>query len=145
MSYFVQRENYRAEYAYFLPNGLYIETLGVEKTYNEAGELISETPFAVKISSDTLTLAELQAILDDHAVLAVNATQTTIEADNADSTTLTIAGQTAFDYTLMRENIVIAASNINDGELEFSTDDKATYLFELKIGSQTGYAEIKAV
>lgn len=130
------RDNYEPEYSYFLTFG--------EGYRIECNGLVPE-PYSVKVTPPDIGLeVATQSILDNHAFLTVNATKTTILADGIDSTSLTIAGQTTFDYAILRENILVASGAVNDGILEFSTDEPSTYLFELKVGSQTGYAKVIA-
>lgn len=135
-SYMIQRENYKAEYAYFIDHPWLIESLGVD--------LEGVPLFAVRVSSEVDSLETLQAILDNHAALTVVADKTTIQADGADSVTWSIAGQTVFDYRLFKNNIEIAAGTVSDGSLVFNTDQPELYSVELKIGSQTGYGQVVA-
>lgn len=128
----IVRENYIAEAVYFIPSGEYrIESVAPD--------------YSVRLSSETLSVETLQAVLDNHAVLTVNATKATIQANDVDTVRFSIAGQTTFAYTLFKENILLDSGNVADGFLDFATDDEATYYVELKLANgQTGYAKVIA-
>ncbi len=144
----ILRDGYKTRYTYFIPmtNDWRVESNGGGEIYDEeTGEQIGAEPFSVRLTSQIDSVETLQAFLDNHAALVVIANKATINADGVDTVALNIAGQTNFNYRLMRENIVIEAGVITDGVLEFATDDPAVYLIELKIGSQTGYAKVEAI
>lgn len=128
----IQRANYISEAVYFIPAGDYrIESMAPD--------------FTARLVSAEVSSATLQAVLDNHAVLTVNATKASIAADGADTVGFSIAGQTAFSYRLMRENILIEEGAVNDGVLEFASDDPALYTVELKVGNSTGYAQVAVI
>lgn len=149
-SYFLTRNNYYPEYAYFIcaihPEWD-IQTSGVERVFlsEEDTEPASETPFSVRIASDIDNLVTLQAFLDNHGAVTVNTTKTTIQADGVDTVRFTITGQTNFAYKILKENLLLDSGNVVDGFLDFTSDDKATYFVELKLANdQTGYAKVAA-
>lgn len=130
----IQRDNYLAEFVYFLgdPTKDWVIETGGEN-------------YAVRLSSEVDSIATLQAVLDNHAALTVNATKATIQANDVDTVRFSIAGQTTFTYTLFKENILLDSGNVADGFLDFATDDEATYYVEFKLANgQTGYAKVIA-
>lgn len=142
------RANYRGEYTYFIPTAgtdWRIETLGTHTTFDENGQPQGTTPFSVALFSEQDSSEVLQAVLDNHAVLTVNATGTQLTANGLDSVAWSIVGQTAFTYVLYRDNLQVATGNVNDGTLVFATDEPGVYHVELKTGNQTGYATAEAI
>lgn len=100
------------------------------------------TPLIEEIGEETALAIE--TALATHATFAVNVTKSEILPNGTDESALSITGQTAFTFTYYKDNLPAGGGVVNDGVLEFSADAEAIYIFELKVGNQTGYATVEA-
>ena len=92
-----------------------------------------------------ITQNDLESVVDGHASLALDATKTSINADNVDETVITVDGLLSFDYAVRKYGVEIASGTAGDGYLAFSTDTDGDYVIEISNGVQTGYITITAV
>lgn len=93
---------------------------------------------------DAPTQAAVQNVIDGHNTLTLSATLSSITADGVQETVITSAGLNSFDYRVWRNGAIVLSGSINDGSLDFSTNEAGVYLVEFIDGTSTGYKEITA-
>lgn len=121
-----------------------LESLGY--IYDPNGNRTDVREFDYRVTlPDDLHIAAVTSIMESHAALVPGLTKATIQADNVDSTVITLPGQQSFAVRVWYLHGIVGQMNVADGSLVFLTDTPGQYIVELSLNGNTGFVVVEAI